>query len=226
MSGVDMDYETKVKEQNATILSAIDRAEELLEESAERRRVREDAWAKLPLFEPGSTHGAGEAVWGFRVRDGYRVSTSSEGSVRVGTKRAGDAVEGKVSAFVNWWPDGIAWCYWSDSRSAPCGKSLAECVLSYGVGGWIDKMRGLQAKVAYLDAGRSHKPGRCFILCMSTIADPQQSILIKGHESNDDVYRAYRSAVPPALNHTIGLRELANLKETPVPPPWWQWASQ
>jgi hypothetical protein len=219
----DPDFETRARDTNQVVLEALDRAEQLVELSEERRLVREQVWNRLPLFEPGTMHSAAEAEWGFRARDGYYVDVCTSGAVMIGDVRAKDADDGKINCFVNRWPEGIAWCYWSDVRKAPCGKSLAECVMDYGLGGWRDLVWGLQARFVYLDESRSHKPGRCFILAMSKISNPQEPILVKGHEEASDVFRVYRSALSPEMHKTIGMRELANLRERPIPPRWWEW---
>lgn len=221
----DVEFESKVRDTNQVILNAIDRAEDLLKESEQRRLTREEAWANLPLFEAGTTHGTQEAYWGFRVRDGYHVDVCTNGAVKIGSVRTQGADDGKIHTFVNRWPEGIAWCYWSDARRARCGKSLAECVMDYGVGGWRDTVRDLQAKVVYTDASRSYKPGHCFIIAMSKISAPQEPILIKGHEEASDVFRAYRSALSQEMHKVIGMRELANLTERPIPARWWEWAT-
>ena len=222
----DTEVEAKGRDTSDVLLQAIDRAEDLLKESEQRRLARDKAWQNLPLFEPGTRHGVEEAYWGFRVRDGYCADASTNGAVKIGSVRAQGADDGKINTFVNRWPEGIAWCYWSDARKAPCGKSLAECVMDFGVGGWIDPVRDLQAKVVYTDATRSHEPGRCFILAMSSISASQDPILVKGQETASDVYRAYRSALSAELSKTVGMRELANLRERPIPARWWEWSSQ
>lgn len=209
---------------NEVILKAIEDAKDLVALGEKRRLARDAAWANLPLLEPGSEHNADEVRFGFRVLDGFHVGFCPDDSVRIGDVRAKDAQDGKINCFVNRWPEGIAWCYWSDATRSRCGKSLAECVMDFGMGGWIDPVQDLQAKLVYTDASRSYRPGHCFILAMSRVSATQDPVKVKGHEASSDVYRVYRSALSRKLHDVIGMRELLNLTEKPIPPQWWQWA--
>ena len=207
----DVEFESKVRDTNQVILNAIDRAEDLLKESEQRRLTREEAWANLPLFEAGTTHGTQEAYWGFRVRDGYHVDVCTNGAVKIGSVRTQGADDGKIHTFVNRWPEGIAWCYWSDARRAPCGKSLAECVMAYGVGGWRDTVRDLQAKVVYTDASRSYKPGHCFIIMSRSPRLKSRSIKGRG-----GLRCISRLSARCHRMHKSSACELANLTERPI----------
>lgn len=97
--------------------------------------------------------------------------------------------------------------------------------IKYGMGGWTDNSRSedrggpLRTKVVFLNESRDFKPENCFIIAIELITGNCQ-IRVQGHEKNDSVFRVYRSAVPEAMQKSITLRELINIKEQSVKG-WW-----
>lgn len=210
-------------------LDAVGRAQQLIDEKKEFDASQQKEWDKLPLFHPGKTYKASDAANGFRVMDGYEVSYNQNNDVRIATERHGVYDANKTMTVINKWSDGgLAWMYWTNK--APIGSNgvpLRECVVRYGMGGWVDKKNDRRAKVVFLDDERSVKPGRCFILAMDAPSSGNR-ILVKGNELNDDVFRVFRSAVPDDVQKVITLRELINVRQlaeantTKPLSTWWQ----
>jgi len=210
-------------------LDAVGRAQQLIDEKKEFDASQEKEWDKLPLFHPGKTYNVSDAANGFRVMDGYEVSYNQNNDVRIATERHGVYDANKTMTVINKWSDGgLAWMYWTNK--APIGSNgvpLRECVVRYGMGGWVDKKNDRRAKVVFLDDERSVKPGRCFILAMDAPSSGNR-ILVKGNELNDDVFRVFRSAVPDDVQKVITLRELINVRQlaeantTQPLSTWWQ----
>lgn len=227
----DIGGKDQTQQTDSVAMDAIARARELITEKNEFDVLQNKRWEELPLFHPGKTYSANQATNGFRVMDGFTVSYNHDGDVHISQKREGEYEASKTITVINNWSDGgLSWMYWTNK--APMGSNgmlLSECVVRYGMGGWVDTKNDRRAKVIFLDSDRSIKPGRCFIIAMDTPSNGTR-LLVKGNEINEDVFCVYRSAVPDGIQKVITLRECLNMKmllaakgdESMRMPAWWR----
>lgn len=207
------------------VMQLLDDGAQLFRQRQKLHEGRQRAWNELPLFQSGRTYTDAEACDGFRVRDGYLIEHQVEGhGVRIGSELAQGARPDKIHAFVTRWPRGMSWVYWSHSFRAPCGKDLGECMLEYGLGGWKDEKRDIQAKVVFLSPDRVKE--KSFTLAICRLSSPTTHVFVRGQERDEAVYRVYRSCVPDHVQKAIGLRQLASLVEKPIPPTFWSWSPE
>ena len=235
--GSDSDGEDKEEKEGSAdgleaehhALESIEMAKSLMEAKERRDALRAEKAAKLPLLHPGQAYSAEHVANGFRVLDGYDLSFSNSGGVRVGKVRHDGFAPGLTRVIIQQWADGgIPWMYWTDAPVNEKKETLRECVIRYGMGGWRDALKGLRCKYVYLDEGRVYGPNRAFILAMEQLSVPPGTlpVLVKGNENRGDVVRLYRSAVPEEVQKLIALRELINIRDAksgslPLPPGWW-----
>tara|TARA_B100001175_G_scaffold300102_1_gene292066 strand:- start:24 stop:917 length:894 start_codon:yes stop_codon:yes gene_type:complete len=198
------------------VLESIDAAKALMDAKQRRDKLRAEKAAKLPLLHPGQAYTAEHVACGFRVLDGYDLSFSSNGGVRVGKGRHEGYAPGLTRVIIQQWADGgIPWMYWTDAPVNEKGETLRECVIRYGMGGWKDAYKGLRCKYVYLDDEGVYGPTKAFILAMEQLSVPPGTcpVMVKGNENRGDVVRIYRSAVPDEVQKVISLRELINIRD-------------
>lgn len=205
-------------------LDALDTAEALLEAKRRRDAERQERAKELPFLDPGNTYTAEHVANGYRVPEDYPVHYGLNGEVRIGTSPTVDKASSAEQTIITKYSDGgFAWMYWSATLVNKRGEPLRECITRYGMGGWTDKEKDLRFKVVYLNEERGHSVanGDCFIIAIGRVEQAQDSVTIRGYESNPNITRIYRSAVPADLQKFITLRELINAREDTSIPGWW-----
>lgn len=149
-----------------SVLKAIDAASEAASGTGTDEEKLRESWKALPLFDPGRTYSAADAKNGFRVLDGYEVSMSNTGRVRIGKTRSEQHEKRTVTLFPSLGGDGLDWVYWDDFFKNAKGMSLQECIVAYGIGGSVNPELDARAKVVFLDEDKSTAKDKCFILAM------------------------------------------------------------
>lgn len=195
-------------------LDAVDRAEELLKRRSKEEESQQKQFRKLPLLSPGGKYKASCVTNGFRVPEGYSLTYNMNGDVQISSQREAPFEESKtIPIITHWWDGSLAWMYWTNNPvSGSRGLTLAECVVKYGLGGWVDSLNDRRTKVVFLDEGRSIQPTRCFIIAMDKPSNGNR-IMVRGNEVDEKVFRVYRSYVPEHVQSVITLRELINARQ-------------
>jgi len=175
-----------------SVMKAIAAAEAAVGERDAEWAAREQIAKTLPLFRPGQAYTAEQAKGGFRVPDGYAVSKSNFGAVRVGRNRRPDHEDATGVFFPSCNDEGLEWVYWDDFFKNGDGQNLQECVAAYGIGGWHYPEKDMRVKVVFLDKHKSRAPSRCFILAVDRPAEGVQ-LGVRGQEKRDSTRRVYRS---------------------------------
>lgn len=183
----------------AAMLDVLEQAEGLVKQQGEDLSKLE---CDLPLLESGQELKASEVKVGFRVRKGVKLQNSIYNDFKVeGTPSDADEFDSIIVRHES----GASFSYWTDCFFD--GKTLAECVIDYGLGGFETK-DGVKIKVCYLDDTRSLS--NSFKL-FGVRNDCQ--LVLKQSELACGVYRVYRSSLPPTVARAIAARELLNLRE-------------
>ena len=149
-----------------SVLKAIDEVAEAVSGPDPNDETLRESWKALPLFEPGRTYSAADAKNGFRVLDGYEVSMSNTGRVRIGKTRSEQHEKRTVTLFPSLGGEGLDWVYWDDFFKNAKGMTLQECIVAYGIGGCVNPELDARAKVVFLDEDKSTAKDKCFILAM------------------------------------------------------------
>ena len=204
----------------ANILDVLHTASDLIDAKIKKEDEFKESTTQLPFLEVGDSLSKYKIGAGFRVDENSNVSMSWNGDVKI--LNGGLGKTGRTKTVLFKYTSGFAWCYWTFAKIGEGGKELYECLRDYGTGVVKDERHHVLRKGVFLTKELSTDPAKFFTLAVMAISDwkfgtyPQlhngMQLQVSQKEEDKEVFRIFRSCVPPGIDDVIKFHELINIR--------------